>query len=191
MLTLYKSLVRSLLEYCCPLWNPHRICDIQELESVQRTFTSRIYDIRQLHYWDRLKQLSLMSLQRRRERYIILHMWKLLHDHTSNDIEVQFVYRLRFGNQAKIPSVNKDSTAAHHSMYDNSFSVMGPKLWNSIPYHMNTITDFANFKNQLTRFMLSVPDKPPIHGYTSPNTNSILAWRNDRDASALWGGQRI
>ena len=42
MLTLYKSMVRSLLEYCCPLWNPSKVSDIQELEGVQRTFTSRI-----------------------------------------------------------------------------------------------------------------------------------------------------
>jgi hypothetical protein len=38
MLTLYKSLVRSLLEYCCPLWNPKKVTDIQLLESV--TFLS-------------------------------------------------------------------------------------------------------------------------------------------------------
>ena len=28
MLTLYKSLVRSHLEYCCPLWHPDKIKDI-------------------------------------------------------------------------------------------------------------------------------------------------------------------
>jgi len=42
MMTLYKSLVRSILEYCCPLWNPSKITDIQLLESVQRTFTNKI-----------------------------------------------------------------------------------------------------------------------------------------------------
>ena len=30
MLTLYKSMVRSLVEYCCPLWHPSKISDIQE-----------------------------------------------------------------------------------------------------------------------------------------------------------------
>ena len=34
MLTLYKSMVRSRLEYCCPVWNPVKISDIQKLENV-------------------------------------------------------------------------------------------------------------------------------------------------------------
>ena len=79
MLTLYKSMVRSLFEYCCPSWNPSKVSDIQELEGVQRTFTSRIAGTQHLDYWGRLKKLSLMSLQRRRERYLLLHMWKILH----------------------------------------------------------------------------------------------------------------
>ena len=32
MLTLYKSLVRIQLEYCCPLWNCHKVADILILE---------------------------------------------------------------------------------------------------------------------------------------------------------------
>ena len=76
MMTLYKSLVHSLLEYCCPLWNHSKITDIiQLLESVQRTFTNRIAGLQGTDYWDRLKTLKLMSLKRRRQWYITLQMW--------------------------------------------------------------------------------------------------------------------
>ena len=191
MLTLYKSMVRSLLEYCSPLWNPSKISDIQELESVQKAFTARIAGVQSTHYWDRLKELSLMSLQRRRERYIILHMWKILHGKTSNDVNIQFVSRPRLGNLAKVPSAKRSSTAANMSVYDKSFAVMGPKLWNTMPYHMNIISDHEHFKTQLTKFLLVVPDMPPIRGYTSPNSNSLLCWKLDRKASTFWGGQTM
>ena len=84
MTTLYKSLVRSLLEYCCPLWDPVKVTEIQLLEGVQRTFTDRICGLENMNYWERLSHLKLMSLQRRRERYTILMMWKILHNVVPN-----------------------------------------------------------------------------------------------------------
>ena len=162
-------MVRSLVEYCCPLWHPTKISDIPEFESVQKTFTTRIDGMHDLHYWDRLVRLSLMSLQRRRERFIILHMWKILNKMTSNDLNVQFVSRPRLGNLAVIPSAQKASSSANQSLFDNSFAVHGPKLWNAMPYHLNVIQDLEQFKNKHTQFMLSLPDMPPIRGYTPPN----------------------
>ena len=32
MLTLFKTMVRSRLEYCCPVWNPSKITDIEAIE---------------------------------------------------------------------------------------------------------------------------------------------------------------
>ena len=103
MLTLYKSLVRSLLEYSCPLWNPKKVSDIQQLEAVQKTFTKRIWGIQDLDYWQRLKSLKLMSLQRRRERYVIVHMWKILHCICPNDLQIEFRPPSRLGQKAKVP----------------------------------------------------------------------------------------
>ena len=58
MLTLYKSMVRCRLEYCCPLWNPADITSIQAIESVQQHFTKRISGFQHLHYYDRLRSPS-------------------------------------------------------------------------------------------------------------------------------------
>lgn len=191
MILLYKSLVRCHLEFCSPLWNPTKISDIQELESVQRAFSARINAFQHLHYWDRLKKLGLMSLQRRRERFIVLHMWKICHGSTPNELKIRFEYNNRMGLTAKVPPLHKGCALANQTLYENSFGVRGPRIWNCIPADLRAIQRMDTFKSKLTEFLLIVPDTPPIRGYTPINSNSILEWRNNRDASALWGGRRI
>ena len=115
ILNLYKSMVRSLLEYCSPLWSPTKITDIQELKSVQRTFTSTIAGCHDLYYWKRLKKNSLTSLQRRRERFTILHMWKILHGVTSNDVKVNFQPKSRTGIKAVVPPLTANCMKTEES----------------------------------------------------------------------------
>ena len=114
-----------------------------------------------------------MSLQRRRERFIIITMWKILHGQTSNDLNIMFQTRPRTGTKAVVPSISRQSSASHQSRYDTSFAVMGPKLWNCVPNNLNTMVQFELFKKNLTAFLLSVPDTPPTKGYSPSNSNSI------------------
>ena len=74
MLTLLKSLVIPLLQYCWKLWNPWKARDIQAIEAIQRTFTYKITEVQHLNYWERLHELKLNSLQIRRERYKIIYI---------------------------------------------------------------------------------------------------------------------
>ena len=69
MLTLWKTLIQPLLDYCSQLWSPHMKGEVQQLETVQRSFTRQIQGMRDLSYWQRLEELGLYSQQRRRERY--------------------------------------------------------------------------------------------------------------------------
>ena len=39
MLTLFNSLVRSRMEYCSQIWDPHKVGEINALEQIQRNFT--------------------------------------------------------------------------------------------------------------------------------------------------------
>ena len=133
MLTLFRSLVRNKLEYSCPVWDPSLLGDIKKLESTQRVFTHHISGCQYLCYWDRLKRLGLMSLQRRRERYIIILVWKTLHELAPNDIGIIFYEHIRLGTRCRIPPLKRTSSAIFKSIYDKSFAVMGPKLWNIIP----------------------------------------------------------
>ena len=106
MLILYKTIVHSKLEYCCPLWDSPKISDIQEVETVQRKFTERIQGMSDLNYWDRLKKLGILSLQRRRERYSIIMAWKMANGEAPNNIGIRFYQNHRLGKRAEVPTGN-------------------------------------------------------------------------------------
>ena len=179
LLPLYTSLVRSRAEYCSPLWNPTKLEDIKQIESIQRTFTSQIKEVQHLPYWERLKSLNLMSLQRRRERYCILHVYKILRQLAPNDINLQFYQSTRKGLCCKIPPIVKTSSAKAQTMYDASFHVQGAKLWNCVPKDIRQKPTFTSFKASLTRFLLTIQDHPPVPGIASQNSLIDLLMSGD------------
>ena len=180
MITLYKSLVRSLLEYCCPLWDPVKTTEIQLLEGVQRTFTSRLGGLYDMDYWERLSHLKLMSLQRRRERYVILMMWKTYHNVVLNSCNIKFVETTRNGTKAVVPSLSKSSSMRNQTLYDSSFAVRGPKLWNKVPSDVKAERTFDSFKTSLSKFLALIPDNPPVSGYTCSWSNSLVDYTPSR-----------
>ena len=90
MLLLYKTLVRPILEYWCVLWSPETKGEIAKLEPVQRNFTRRISGCRGMTYWDRLYHLNLQSLQRRRDRYSMIQVWKTYNNLVPNSTQMKF-----------------------------------------------------------------------------------------------------
>ena len=180
MLSLYKSLVRSILEFNSPVWNPTKVGEIQAIEGVQKTFTSRISALKSDDYWKRLKEMSLMSLQRRRERYIILQVWKILNGVSPNDIDMKFRETSRRGTIAVTPPLVKGCSQRNQSLYDGSFAVLGARLWNIVPVDIKSIRSFLSFKEKLSRFLASFPDNPPVRGYSCANSNSLLDWAGAR-----------
>ena len=72
------------------IWSPCKIKDINAIEQIQRRFTYKIEGLKNLNYWERLDKLNLMSLQRCRERNIILHLWKIRNKVYPNTINIEF-----------------------------------------------------------------------------------------------------
>ena len=178
MMTLFKSLVRSKLEYCCLVWSPTKITEIQTLENVQREFTRRIIGMKDCSYWERLKKLKLISLQRRRERYIIIHTWKIMKNMVPNGVSLKFTTNERLGNKIKLPMFSHKAQRSVSSAYESFYTIKAASLWNILPKSVNSAESLDVLKSELGRFMEQYPDMPPVTGYTPPNSNSLIDWRN-------------
>ena len=184
MLMLWKSLIRSKLEYCCQLWCPTQTGDIQGLEQVQRNFIRKITGVQHLSYWEQLQELSMYSLERRRERYIIIYTWRIMEDQVPNfshsdHTGIQAVWHPRRGRICKVPTVNLRSPKQVQTMRNASFGVRGPRLFNILPVNIRNISRCSvdSFKHSLDKYLSTVPDEPQIRGYTSmrrAETNSLL-----------------
>ena len=84
MLKMFNTYIKSKMEYCCIVWLPVRQKWIYELEKIQKTFTSKQNGMEELDYHERLKKLNLYSLERRRERFMIIYGWQQLEEKREN-----------------------------------------------------------------------------------------------------------
>ena len=177
MITLFNSLVRSRLEYCCQIWDPSKIKLIDLIEQVQRNFTRKIVDMdKNDDYWIRLKKLGIDSLQRRREKLIIILLWKIKNSLVPNHINIEFKTNFRSQIKAVIPPMPR-ARGKLLSAYEDSFLVKSAKLFNKVPSQITECASFSLFESKLNKYLSFYPDKPPVHGYYHQNTNSITDYR--------------
>merc|ERR1712025_1087588 len=76
MLKMFNSFIRSKLDYCSIIWNPDKKEEIDKIERIQKNFTSKIKGLEEKNYHARLRILKLYSLERRRERFLIINAWQ-------------------------------------------------------------------------------------------------------------------
>lgn len=183
MLMLWKSLVRPVLEYCSVLWCPIKAGQIQALDALQWSFLRKINGTKDLDYWQCLKKFKLYSLQRRRERYRIIYVWKIIEklvpNITGTDYAVRTFTSIRHGRKGILPLLRNGISEKVKTLRYATVSMHGVQLFNTMPKSIRELTDITvdKFKRELDEFLGTVPDEPLLHGYTAfrrKESNSLM-----------------
>ena len=75
----FKTYILPIVEYCSSIWFPSKLEDIDRIEQVQRSFTKRLFGLKEMSYQDRLVVCGLPSLELRRLRVDIILCFKIVH----------------------------------------------------------------------------------------------------------------
>ena len=173
MLTTWKSLVLPILDYCSQLWSPLKKGKIQQIEEIQKSFTRKISTYSHKDYWNRLKTFRLYSLQRRRERYRIIYIWKILENMVPNlsveDSKIKSTTTLRNGRLCNIPVLSNTALAKIRILREGSLGMNGTKLFNALPKHIRNLTNVSllGFKKNLDEFLSTIADEPLFSFHSS------------------------
>ncbi len=147
MTSLYKSLVRPLLEFCAAVWSPYYVKDKDQLEKIQHRFTRMIPKLKELPYEERLVQLGLWSLEERRNRADLIEVFKMQRGLTQipfdRFFELKNDYRTR-GHPLKLVK-----STCRTDLRQHFFSERVINSWNNLSVEAVESTSLNSFKKRI------------------------------------------
>ncbi len=159
MMMLYKSQVRSILEYANAVWSPYKCKDINLVENVQRRATKNLRGMANLSYPERLSKLNLPTLLYRRLRGDMITTYKILHGIPHKVICPDMHYigeTITQGNSMKLFERRPTGGTNLRKVF---FTLRIPRMWNTLPKHVVRSENVRQFEHNLDKFWESVPWK--------------------------------
>ena len=184
MKQLWKTLVQCHVDYCSQLYKPGTAQGMLAIEKLFYDFSAKIPEVRTENYWIRLKQLKMLSQERRMERYRIFYVWKILENRVPNCGVEKAAKNERLGRRCAIPSLQKNGRRAIQTLREQTLQVDGARLFNCIPKKIRNIHNVVEFKEELDWWLETIPDQPRVGtltpaavcAVTGRQSNSLLAW---------------
>ena len=149
----FKTYVLPILDYCSSIWYPHKLHDIDRLESVQRYYTKRLTGLWDVSYKDRLLYCDLTSLELRRLVFDIVLCYKIVYNLVGLNFSDFFELdknTITRGHNLKL-RIPKCKTSCRQQF----FAVRVVPVWNALSYELVNCHSLIQFKRDIKLFNLS------------------------------------
>ena len=146
----FCSLVRSMVEYSCSVWDPHLEKDIHNIEMIQRRgarFVAQNYG-RQSSVHNMLNDLNWSPLELRRREARLTMFYKIINDLIAIPAE-DYVTQLSSRTCAGASGNNFRPITSNTNVSANSFFPRTVKDWNNLPDSIKSAVTINQFKSEL------------------------------------------
>ena len=147
--TIYKTIVRSGLEYANSIWHPIFKRQSIVIENVQRRATKLISTISHLSYAERLQFLRLPTLKYRRLRGDLILLYKIIHNKYNFNVNDLLTFSSMSSTRGSMYKIFIEG--CNTNLRQNSFVLRSAKYWNALSDQTKSSETVNGFKNRIDK----------------------------------------
>uniref|UniRef100_A0A8C5QJD5 Uncharacterized protein n=1 Tax=Leptobrachium leishanense TaxID=445787 RepID=A0A8C5QJD5_9ANUR len=146
LMPLYRALVRPHLEYCVQYWRPYLQKDIDILERVQRRATKMVYGLKEKSYQERLNDLNMYSLEKRRDRGDMIETFKYVKG--IHKVEEGSIFKRKQNSKTRGHSLRLEGQRFKSNIRKHYFTERVVDTWNRLPVEVVEAKTVIEFKQE-------------------------------------------
>ena len=154
-LTLYYSLIYPYITYCNSTWSSTYVTNLNRIYCLQkravRAITNSDYRAHSAPLFSKLEILDIFQIN-------TFQIAKFMYSYHKSLLPTLFSNLFNKNSQIHNYSTRKANNYHMHHCRTNlkKFTILyqGPKIWNSLPTKITSLSNFSNFKNELLQFLL-------------------------------------